>query len=164
MLPGTVTFALLLERFTGNATGDAALLSVTVHVEAPAPVKLAGVHDKLLTTVAAFRFTVVVWACAPKVAVTVAVLSALTVPAVAVKVPLLAPVIVTLAGTGSVPLLLDRFTVTVPDFDSVTVQVVVWPVPRADGVQLTEDNCGGDTRFTVKVCEAPPPEAVTTAV
>jgi hypothetical protein len=160
---GTVRLALPLESVTVKAP-EAALLSVTVHVEDPGAFTLAGEQESALTTVADTRFTVAVWVCAPSVAVRVAVLSALTVPAVAVKVPLLALVMVRLAGTGSVPLLLDRFTVTVPDFDSVTVQVVVCDVPSALGVQLSDDNCTGATRFTVNVWEAPPPEAVTTAV
>jgi hypothetical protein len=163
-LAGTVSLALPLDSVTVNGAPEAASLSVTVHVEEPGAFTLAGEQERLLTTVAAFRFTVVVWVCAPSVAVTVAVESTLTVPAVAVKVPLLAPVIFTLAGTGNVPLLLERFTVTVPDFDSVTVQVVVCPDPSVLGVQLTADSCTGATRFTVNVCEAPPPEAVTTAV
>jgi hypothetical protein len=160
---GTVRLALPLESVTVKAP-EAALLSVTVHVEEPGAFTLAGEQDKLLTTVAETRFTVAVRFTPLSVAVTVAVESALTVPAVAVKVPLLALVIVRLAGTGSVPLLLERFTVTVPDFDSVTVHVVVCPVPRELGVQLTEDKVTGATRFTVNVCEEPPPDAVTTAV
>jgi hypothetical protein len=87
------------------------------------------------------------------------------VPAVAVNVPVVEPLIPTLPGTGSSPLLLLRFTVAVPVGIplSVTVQVVVCPVPRAPGVQFTEDNCT-DTRLRLKVCDTPFAVAVNTAV
>jgi len=55
------------------------------------------------------------------------------VPAAAVNVPVVDPLMPTLPGTGSSPLLLLRFTVAVPVGDplNVTVQVVVCPVPSA---------------------------------
>src|ERR1700741_3143088 len=89
----------------------------------------------------------------------------LMVPAVAVKVPMADPLMLTLAGTGSNPLLLLRFTVAVPEGDplNVTVQVVVCPVPNAPGAQLSEDNCGGATKLSVKLCDWPPPVAVISA-
>ena len=79
----------------------------------------------------------------------------LMVPAVAVNVPVVDPLTFTLPGTGNSPLLLLKFTVAVPvgTLLSVTVQVVVCPVPSAPGTQLTEDNCAGATRFSVKLCD-----------
>ena len=92
--------------------------------------------------------------CAFKVAVTVAVALLLTVPAVAVKVPLLALVaMVMLAGTVSTPVLLDRLTVVVlkAALFSVTVQVEVCAVPNVLGAQLTLDSCAGATRLKLVV-------------
>jgi hypothetical protein len=97
----------------------------------------------------------------------VAVWSLLTVPAVAVKVPLLDPaLIVMLAGTLNRPRLLDKATVAVlvAALLSVTVQVALCPVPRIPGVQLNADNCTGAARFKVDVCVTPPALAVITAV
>jgi hypothetical protein len=89
----------------------------------------------------------------------------LMVPAVAVNVFVVAPLIFTLPGTGNNPLLLLRFTVAVPVGAplSVTVQVVVCPVPSAPGAQLIEDNCT-DTRLKLKVFDTLLAVAVSTAV
>jgi hypothetical protein len=89
----------------------------------------------------------------------------LTVPAVAVNVPVVEPLMLTLPATGNNPLLLLRVTVAVPVGTplSVTVQMVVCAVPRAPGAQFTDDNCAGATRFIVKLCDWPPPVAVISA-
>jgi hypothetical protein len=91
----------------------------------------------------------------------------LIVPAVAVKVPLLAPLpMLMLAGTLSTLLLLDRLTVAVP-FDglvSVTVQVELCPLPSELGEQLKPDNCGAVTRLIDAVFDTPLSLAVTVAV
>jgi len=89
----------------------------------------------------------------------------LMVPAIAVNVPVVAPLMLTLAGTCSSPLLLLRFTVAVPEGAplNVTVQVVVCPVPSAPAPQLTEDNCT-DTRLKLKVFDTPFAAAVSIAV
>ena len=152
-LPGSVTLALLSASVTAKPPLGAASFSVTVHVEAPGALTLAGVQDRPLRTLAAFRFTdaVAVWPL--QLAVTVAVWSTLRVPAVAVNVPLLDPVlIVMLEGTLNRPRLLDKATVAklVAALVSVTVQVALCPVPRVPGVQLNPDNCAGATRFNVK--------------
>jgi hypothetical protein len=86
-------------------------------------------------------------------------------PAVVVKVPAVEPLMLTLPGTGSNALLLLRFTVTVPVGAplNVTVQVVVCPLPNAAGEQLTEESCTAATRFSVKLCDWPPPLAVISA-
>ena len=88
------------------------------------------------------------------------------VPAAAVNVPVADPLMPTLPGTGSSPLLLLRFTVAVPVGAplKVTVQVVDCPVPSAPGAQLSEDNCAGATKLSVKPCDWPPPVAVISAV
>ena len=89
----------------------------------------------------------------------------LMVPAVAVNVLVVDPLMLTLPGTGNSPLLLLRFTVTAPVGDalSVTVQVVVCPVPSTPGAQLIEDSCT-DTRLKLKVCDTLFAVAVSTAV
>ncbi len=158
---------LLADSVTANPPLGAALLRVTVQVEVPGAFTLAGVQDKPLRVVAAFRFTDALLLCPFQLAVTVAVWSLLTVPAVAVKVPLLDPaLIVMLAGTLNRPRLLDKATVAVlvAALLSVTVQVALCPVPRIPGVQLNADNCAGATRFNVNVCVTPPALAVITAV
>ena len=72
-------------------------------------------------------------------AVSVAVWSAVIVPAVAVKVAVVDPAATaTDPGTVSAAVLLDSVTVPPPVFDSVTVQVLVPPVPRVAGVHDTE--------------------------
>ena len=166
-LPGTVTLELLSDSATANPPLGAALLRATVQVEAPGAFTLAGVQDKPLSVIAAFRFTNALLLCPFQLAVTVAVWSLLTVPAVAVKVPLLDPaLIVMLAGTLNRPRLLDKATVAVlvAALLSVTVQMALCPVPRVPGVQLNADNCTGATRFKVSVCVTPPALAVITAV
>lgn len=166
VLPGTVTLVLLLDKATLTALGVAAV-KLTVQVEVPGAFTVAGEHETLLSWGAAARLMVVVWFCPLKLAVTVAVTLLLTVPAVAVKVPLLAFVaIVTLAGTVSTPLLLDRLTTVVLNaaLFSVTVQFEVCPVPRELGEQLTPDNCAGDTKFKVVVFEVLLAVAVNVAV
>jgi hypothetical protein len=158
---------LLSDSATANPPLGAALLRVTVQAEAPGAFTLAGVQDKPLSVIAAFRFTDALLLCPFQFAVTVAVWSLLTVPAVAVKVPLLDPaLIVMLAGTLNRPRLLDKATVAVlvAALLSVTVQVALCPVPRIPGVQLNADNCTGAARFKVDVCVTPPALAVITAV
>jgi hypothetical protein len=91
----------------------------------------------------------------------------LKVPAVVVNVPVAEPLMLKFPDTGNNPLLLLlRFTVAVPVGTpvSVTVQVVVWPVPSAPGAQLTEDSVAGATRFKLKVCDIPFAVAVNVAV
>jgi hypothetical protein len=158
---------LLSDSVTANPPLGAASLRVTVQVEVPGAFTLAGVQDKPLSVRAAFRFTDAVLLCPFQLAITVAVWPLLIVPAVAVNVPLLDPVlIVILAGTLNRPRLLDKATVAVlvVALLSVTVQVAFCPVPRVPGVQFNADNCAGATRFKVNVCVAPPALAVITAV
>ena len=166
-VPGTVTLVLLSDTVTANPPADAAPFSVTVQEEVPGALTLAGVQDKPLRVVAAFRFTDAVLLCPFQLAVTVAVWSLATVPAVAVNVPLLDPVlIVMLAGMLNTPRLLDKASVAglVAALVSVTEQVALCPVPRVPGVQLNPDNCIGVTRFNVNVCVTPSALAVITAV
>ena len=72
-------------------------------------------------------------------AVTVAAASAVTVPAVAVNVPVVLPAATTMApGTLRIPLLLESPTVAPPVFDRVTVQVLLAPLPKVDCEQASE--------------------------
>ena len=96
-----------------------------------------------------------------------AVWSLVSVPAVAVKVPLLDPVLmVRLAGTLNRARLLDKVTVAalVAALVSVTVQVALCPLPRVPGVQLKLDNRAGATTPKLKVRVTPLALAVITAV
>jgi len=166
-LPGSVTLALSSDRVTANPPAGAASFSVTVQVEVPGAFTLTGVQDRPLRVVGAFKFTDAVLVCPLQLAVTVAVSSLATVPATAVKLPLLDPVlIVTLAGTVNTPRLLDKVTVAalVAALVSVAVQVAICPVPRVPGVQLKLDNSTGATRSKGKIRVTPPALAVITAV
>ena len=153
-LAGTVALALLLDNATISPPLGAAPLNVTVHAEVPDAFTLAGLQVTPLGVTVATRLTVVFTVWAFRLAVTVAVALLLTVPAVAVKVPLLAPVaMVMLAGTVSTPVLLDRLSVAMLNaaLFSVTVQVEVCAVPNVLGAQLTLDNCAGATRLKLVV-------------
>ena len=166
-LAGSDTLALLSESVIATPPAAAAPLSFTVQEDAPGAFTLAGVQVKLLTVAGALRVTdaALVWPF--QLAVTVAVWSLFTVPAVAANAPLLAPVsIVTLTGTLKTLRLLDKATVAelIAALVSVTVQVALCPAPRVPGVQLSPDNCTGATRFNVNVCVTPLALAVTTAV
>lgn len=91
----------------------------------------------------------------------------LTVDAVAVNVPLLAPeLIVMLPGTLSALRLLERLIVAllVAALVSITVQLELCPAPNDVGVQVKLESCGGATRLMEKVREIPPAVAVTVAV
>ena len=158
---------LLADSVTANPPTVAALFSVTVQKEVPGALTLAGVQDNALSVADAFKFTDAVRVCPFRLAVTVAIWSLLSVPAVAVNAPSLAPVlIVMLAGTLNTPRLLDKATVAalVAALFSVTEQVALCPVPKLPGVQLKLDNCAGATRFNVKVRVTPVALAVITAV
>ncbi len=125
-LAGTVAFPLLLDSPTVSPPPGAAPLSVTVQLDVPGAFTLDGLQDTPLGVTLATRLTCVLAVCALNVAVIVAVALLLTVPAVAVNVPLLAPLATAmLAGTVSTPVLLDRLTVAVLDaaLFNVTVQV-----------------------------------------
>ncbi len=165
-LAGTVALALLLDSATASPPLGAAPLNVTAHAEVPGAFTLAGSQLTPLTVTAATKLIVVFAVCPFKPAVTVAAWLLLTVPAVATKVPLIAPLIVTLAGTLRVTTLLDKLTVValvaVPV--SVTVQVEVCALPSVVGEQLTADSCGCAVRFSETVGEAPLALAVKTAV
>jgi hypothetical protein len=166
-LVGTVTLALLLARATVRPPLGAALLSVTLQAAVPEALMLVGVQVNPLRTTAALSATLAVRVCPWKEAVRVAEESALTVPAVAVKVPVLKPeLMVKLAGTASTLVLLDRPIVAEPiaGVVNVTVQTVACPVPSVLGVQLRLDSCDEAARLNDTVFDTPPALAVTTAV
>jgi hypothetical protein len=165
-LPGTVTLVLLLDRVTLTALAEAPV-KVTVQEEVPGAFTIAGEQLTPPSWAAAARVIVAGWLCPFRLAVTVAVALLLTVPAVAVKVPLLALVaMVMLAGTVSTPVLLDRLTTVVlkAALLRVTVQVEVCAVPNVLGAQLMLDNCAGATRLKLVVCEVLLAVAVRVAV
>jgi hypothetical protein len=56
-LAGTLTLALALDKVTANPPVEAASFSVAVQEEVPGAFTLAGVQDKLLSVVAAFKLT-----------------------------------------------------------------------------------------------------------
>jgi hypothetical protein len=92
----------------------------------------------------------------------------LTVPAVAVKLPVVDPAAtVTEAGTVSAALLSETATevLAVGAADNVTVQVDVAPDAIEEGEHCSDDTViAGDVIVTEAVCELPFNEAVTVAV
>jgi len=73
---------------------------------------------------------------------------------------------VTLPGTVSNPLLLERDTVAalVAALFNVAVQVLDALLPRVEGAQPSDVSCAGATRLRVLVRFTPPALAVTTPV
>ena len=158
---------LLSDSATANPPLGAAMLRMTVQVEAPGAFTLAGAQDRPVRVVPAFRYTDALMLCPFQFAVTVAVWSLFTVPAVAVNVPVLEPaLIVRLAGTLNRFRLLDKATVAalVAALLRVTAQVALCPVPRIPGAQLNPDNCTGANRLNVNVRVTPPALPVITAI
>ena len=86
----------------------------------------------------------------------------------AVKVPVVAPAAtVTLPGTVTLELLLDRPTLAPPVGAaalSVTVQLEVPGETTLDGLQLTLLTVTGGVALSAKVCDPPPRLAVSVAV
>jgi hypothetical protein len=141
--------------------------SVTVQVEVAAEPRLDGVHESRLTT--ACDTSEMDADCEPPFneAVTEAVWSEVTVPAVAVKVAVLDPAAtLTVAGTVSSGLLLDSETVAAAatPLESVTVHVDVAADPRLAGEQASKLTTTGAVSEMDTDCDAPFSEAVTTAV
>ncbi|HTQ56834.1 MAG TPA: hypothetical protein VMI94_20345 [Bryobacteraceae bacterium] len=103
----------------------------------------------------------------PSVAVTTAVCVLPIVPALAVKVPLLAPLaIVTDAGTVRFALLSLTLTAVLAgaDWFKVNVQMLFAPELRLDGLHSTDDSAKGGSNVMEAVCELLPKVAVTMAV
>jgi hypothetical protein len=166
-LAGTPTLAFPLVSPTARPPAGAARDNVTVQVDVPGALTVAGPQLSPLNCATGDTVTVVVFAgLALAVTVTVCVLE--TEAAVAVNVAMVAPLAtVTIAGKGKAALLLDRLTVTPlagAAFVSVTVQVVVCPDVTLAGAQATDDNCGAAEAFNVKVFETPAALAVSSAV
>ena len=158
---------LLLDSVTLAPPEGAAVVSVTVQVEVPGALTVAGEQLSEAGTVETVRLIVVVWFCPFKVAVTVALCALPMVPAVAVKVALLFPEDTdTLAGTVSRLLLLLRVTVValVAALFRDTVQVLEALLARADGAHETDEIWAGAVALSVKVCEVLLSVAVSTAV
>jgi len=141
---------------------------VTVQIALPGAFIVAGLQVKPLSSSPGNTVTVVVLFTPLRLAVTVTVCVLDAEPAVAEKVPVVAPeATVIFAGTGSAALLLDRLTVIplpVAALVSVTVHVVLCPPDTLFGEQATDDNCGGADALSVKVWDIPAALAVSSAV
>ncbi|MEO8597672.1 MAG: hypothetical protein ABI759_30410 [Candidatus Solibacter sp.] len=155
---GTVSSALLLDTVMLAPPAGAALLNVTVHVlEAFGP-KLPGAHTSELTTTGATRLTLALAELPLYVAVMVADWSEEIVPAVALKVVLVAfNGIVTVAGTTRPAAFELNPTTAGPPVAgalSFTVQFVVPPDDRDPGAQLKVVTVtGARTRMLPPVAE-----------
>lgn len=147
-LPGTAALALLLDNATLSPPLGAAPVNVTVQAALPGEFTLDGLQLTPLGVTDAARL-IAAFALTPlNDAVTAAVWPLVTVPAVTVKLALLAPpATVTLPGTGSTLVLLDNVTTieATAALFKLAVQVVLWPDPTVLGAQLTDEICAGDT-------------------
>ena len=126
--------------------------TVTVQLDAAPDAKLAGVQLSPVTVAGGEVSATAKLLWLPfKLAVRLAVASAEMVPAVAVKVAVVAAApTVTLPGTARVFWSLASATVAPPVFDTVTVQVDAAPDARLAGVQLSPVTVTGDTSATAK--------------
>jgi len=164
---GTVSPLELLLSATEAPPDGAACEMVTVQV-AVAPADSEEGLQATDETVATTRLTVAVAEEPLRVAVTTALWLLEKVPAVAVKVALVAlAATVTEAGTGSAVALLLSATEAPPDgaaCEMVTVQVVAVPEGSVLGLQATDETVAETTRLTVAVAEEPLRVAVRTAL
>ena len=170
--PGTVSDELLLCSETATPLPLAAAFRLTVQLLVwPGPNR-TGLQLIPERTPGAFAVRAIVALCelAPDVAVTLAFwLFGIAVPAVALKVPLLAPAaIVTEPGTVSRPLLLVTVTLVPPAGAAElrpTTHVLAPPAARLAGLHVSEETsaAGAAVSASVAVCETPPKFADTTA-
>jgi hypothetical protein len=167
---GSETEALLSDNVTAVPPVGAATLKVTVQLDVPAALKEVGEQLSELTvgTMVAVSVIEAVRLTEFAVAVTVAVLPVVMVPAVAEKVAVVAPdATVTEAGTVKVVLLSEIASAKPPDgaaLLNVTVQVLAAPEARLEGLQLSAEGVAGATKVSVLVAEVELAVAVTTAV
>src|ERR1039458_1541069 len=160
--PGAVSAAVLLDSVT---VPPLIFVSVTVQVLVPPLPSVAGVHDTELTVTGVAKEMDAVRALPFNVAVSVAVWSDAIVPAVAVKVAVVdLATTATDPGTVSAAVLLDSVTVPPPVFESVTVQLLVPPLPSVAGVQNTELTFTAVARMMDAACALPFNVAVSVAV
>jgi hypothetical protein len=165
-LPGTLILALLLSNVT--LTGlEVAAVSVTVQLEVPGELTVAGEQLRLVIWLATVRLIVACWLCPFRVAVTIAVWSLVTVAVDAAKVAPLCPgATTTLGGTESIPLLLtsEMVAAVIADLFKVIVQVLDTLLPKLEGAQARELGTGGALAVSVKVWDIPFRVAVSRAV
>jgi hypothetical protein len=165
---GTESAALLSERVTTAPPAGAALLRVTVQVEEAPEVSEVGLQERLVGMVVVTKPREKVTEEPDREAVMMAVLSAVSVAAVAEKVAEVAPAAtVTEAGTESAALLSERVTTAPPAGAAllkVTVQVEEAPEVREVGLQERLVGTVLVTRLKEKVTEEPEREAVMMAV
>lgn len=129
---GTVNAAALLDRVT---VAPPVFDTSTTHSEVAVDVRLAGTHDKALTTVAADRAMVAVTVLPFSVAVIVAAWLLAIDAVVTAKLPAVLPAAtLTEAGTVSAATLLDSATVAPAVFDTVAEHVERPPDSKLAGV------------------------------
>lgn len=156
---GTTISGFPLDSETAAPPAGAAFVRVTVQLVVAFELTLAGVQLNELTESGPVSDRVKLSDPPFRVAVTTAVWSEVKVPAVAVRVAVVAAAAtVTDAGTLSAALLLERDTEAPPvgaAFDNVTVQVEVVLVFKLLGVQASELTTAGvgATRDRVAGCE-----------
>jgi hypothetical protein len=165
---GTVNRPLSSDKETMAPPVGAALLRVTVQVAEALEVSEAGLQERLVGTALVSRPMEKVTEAPDRVAVMMAVLSAVMVEAVAEKVAEVAPAAtVTEAGTVNAALLSDRVTTAPPVGAAllrVTVQVAeVLDVSEA-GLQVRPVGTALVSRLNEKVADEPDKEAVMMAV
>jgi hypothetical protein len=167
-LAGTVTIAFPLVNETASPPAGAAPVKLTVQVEVPGALTVAGLQLSVLSWLDGVTVTLadLLTPFVPAVMVTLFALA--TVPAVTVMVCVFAPAATAVfAGTGNALLSLDRFTrnpLPVAAFVKDTVQEVVCPLVTLAGVHTSDDSTGSAETFKVEVLETPAAVAVSSAV
>ena len=160
---GTVNRPLLEDKLTAVPPVGAALDSITVQEVLALVARLEAVHVREDRFTGASREIVTGDELPLSEAVIVALALALIVPAVTVKLAVVAVAgTVTEAGTVKSPLLEDRLTAVPPvgaALDSVTVQEVLALVARLEAVHVREDRLTGASREIVTGDELPLREA-----
>ena len=161
---GTVSAALLLDNATEEPLVGAALDKVTVQVEEPPEATVFGEHASVVTVATGETVTEAVAELPSKEAVRVTAVDVVTVPAVAVRVAVVAAAAtVTEAGTVRAALLLDNATEDPPvgaAWDKVTVQVDEPPEVTVFGEQAKVVTVVFGDTVTEAVAELPFKEAV----
>jgi hypothetical protein len=157
---GVVTAALLVDRAITKPAAGALPVRVTVHVPAVPASRADGAQDNERTVTVSARSIDAVLLIPFNEAVTVTVCALATVPAVALKLPAVAPAaIATDAGTARIALLSDKETKLPPAgaaLLNVTVHVAVPVDVRLVGAQSRDDTWATPPRLIEVLFEMEP--------
>jgi hypothetical protein len=164
-LAGICSDPLELERRTSAAVSCCTFRIVIRHFPAEPAARLVELQERLPVEGAAVIVNDAAELLPLKVAVTIAAPNAVGCEVASKLAPVLPWRTITVAGTVTAELLLDRLIVRSPaGFETVTIQVFLDPAARLAERQVTEDTTGRDHKFRVALCEELPSLAFTEAV